>query len=44
MTMAKGQKRSSREAKKPKKEKPKASVAGPSFSTPPTKSAGKKKG
>ncbi len=35
--MAKGQKKSNREIRKPKAEKPKAAVAAPSFLTPPSK-------
>jgi hypothetical protein len=35
--MAKGQKKSTKEVRKPKKEKPKAAPVGPSFLTPPKK-------
>lgn len=35
--MAKGQKKSNKEVRKPKKEKPKAAAPGPSFLTPPSK-------
>ncbi len=35
--MAKGQKKSNREIRKPKAEKPKAAAAAPSFLTPPSK-------
>lgn len=35
--MAKGQKKSNREVRKPKVEKPKELAAQPSFLTPPTK-------
>jgi len=35
--MAKGQKKSNKEVRKPKAEKPKAAPAGPSFLFPPAK-------
>ena len=35
--MAKGQKKSNREVRKPKADKPKAAPVGPSFLTPPSK-------
>jgi hypothetical protein len=35
--LAKGQKKSNREIRKPKAEKPKAVAAAPSFLTPPSK-------
>jgi hypothetical protein len=35
--MAKGQKKSNREVRKPKAEKPKAPIVAASFLTPPTK-------
>ena len=35
--MAKGQKKSNKEIRKPKAEKPKTVAAGPSFLTPPSK-------
>ena len=35
--MAKGQKKSTREVRKPKAEKPKVAAAPPSYLTPPTK-------
>lgn len=35
--VAKGQKKSNKEVRKPKAEKPKAAPAGPSFLTPPPK-------
>ncbi len=35
--MAKGQKKSNREIRKPKAEKPKAPIPGPSFTQPPKK-------
>jgi hypothetical protein len=37
--MAKGEQRGNREAKKPKKDKPKVSVAASPFATPPGKAA-----
>jgi hypothetical protein len=35
--LAKGQKKSNKEVRKPKAEKPKVAPAGPSFLTPPSK-------
>ena len=40
--MAKGQKKSNKEVRKPKKEKPKVIAAAPSFLAPPQKGGGKK--